>query len=67
MKLLSGVVLLHASEQAFAHANLVQFPNHENAANILVPVSVVLLLFGSMFVVWGLLTECGAKKTTPPQ
>ena len=35
MKLLSGTVLLLASEQAFAHAQLVQFPNHEEAAAVL--------------------------------
>jgi len=50
-------VLLLAAEQAYAHAQLVQFPNHESAAAVLVPASVVLLILGTVLMVWGLLTE----------
>ncbi len=57
MKLLSGAVLLVGAEQAFAHALLVQFPNHESASSVLVPASLVLLTLGSILLIWGLLTE----------
>ena len=61
MKLLSGTVLLLASEQAFAHAQLVQFPNHEEAAAVLIPASAVFLILGSILVIWGLLNEVRNK------
>ena len=57
MKLLSGAVLLLAAEQAFAHALLVQFPNHHLASQVLMPACVVLLALGSLLLGWGLLTE----------
>jgi hypothetical protein len=57
MKLLSGSVMLLAAEQAYAHSLLVMFPNHDRAASVLVPASLVLLAVGSLLVVWGLLTE----------
>lgn len=58
MKLLSGAVLLVGAEQAYAHALLVQFPNQESAATVLVPASLVLSTLGSILMLWGLLTEC---------
>ena len=61
MKLLSGTVLLLVSEQAFAHAQLVQFPNHEEAAAVLIPASAVFLILGSILVIWGLLSEVRNK------
>lgn len=61
MKLLAGVVLLHASEQAFAHAHLVQFPNHDEAGQVLFPASLVLLTLGAILFVWGLVTEARGK------
>lgn len=57
MKMLSGSVLLLASEQAFAHAQLTQFPNHDDASAVLIPASVVLLGLGSILWIWGLLSE----------
>ncbi len=57
MKLVTGAVLLLTSEQAFAHAQLIPFPNHESAANVLIPASLVLLLLGGLMLVWGLFTE----------
>ena len=62
MKFLSGAVLLHAAEQAFAHAELVQFPNHEEARLVLFPAAVVFLALGSILVVWGALTEVRHRK-----
>ena len=62
MKLLSGAVLLHAAEQAFAHAELVQFPNHEEARQVLFPAAVVFLALGSILVIWGALTEVRRSK-----
>ena len=57
MKLVTGGVLLLTAEQAYAHAQLIPFPNHESAANVLIPASLVLLLLGGLMLVWGLLTE----------
>lgn len=57
MKLLSGTILLLAAEQAFAHAQLVQFPNHEDATAVLIPASVVFVILGSILMIWGLLSE----------
>lgn len=57
MKLVTGGLLLLAAEQAYAHAQLVQFPNHESASAVLVPGSLILLVLGVVLLVWGLLTE----------
>jgi len=57
MKLLSGAILLVGAEQAFAHAQLVQFPN-QDASSVLIPVSLILLVLGTLLMIWGLLTEC---------
>jgi hypothetical protein len=57
MKLVAGSVLVLAAEQAYAHAQLVQFPNHESASAVLVPGSLVLLVLGILLLIWGLLTE----------
>lgn len=57
MKLVAGAILLLAAEHAYAHAQLVQFPNHESAAAVLVPGSLVLLILGGLMFVWGLFTE----------
>jgi len=60
MKLLSGTLLLLAAEQAYAHANLVQFPNQDSAARVLLPAAVVFLALGVLLTVWGLLAEVRA-------
>ena len=62
MKLLSGSILLLAAEQAFAHAQLTQFPNHEDASAVLIPASVVLLSLGSILWIWGLLSEIRSSR-----
>jgi hypothetical protein len=64
MKLVAGSVILLAAEQAYAHAQLIQFPNHESASNVLVPGSLALLVLGTLLVVWGLLTE--SRSATSP-
>ena len=61
MKLLSGAILLHASEQAFAHAQLAQFPYHEDAVIVLIPAAVVFAALGTLLLAWGLLTEARRK------
>lgn len=61
MKLLSGTILLLAAEQAFAHAQLVQFPNHDDATAVLIPASVVFVILGSILLIWGLLSEVRGK------
>ncbi|MBC7819078.1 MAG: hypothetical protein IAG10_19485 [Planctomycetaceae bacterium] len=57
MKLVTGAILFLAAEQAYAHAHLVQFPNHDVASRVLVPGSLVLLVLAVLMFVWGLLTE----------
>ncbi len=57
MKLLCGAICLHAAEQAYAHAMLIQFPNQDAASRVLVPASIVLASFGILFLIWGLLNE----------
>jgi hypothetical protein len=57
MKMVSGSVMLFAAEQAYAHANLVQFPNQDSASRVLVPASVVFLALGVLLLAWGLFTE----------
>lgn len=57
MRMLTGAILLLASEQAYAHANLVQFPNHVEARSILIPASLLLLGLGTVMLLWGVWTE----------
>ncbi len=65
MRMLTGALLLLASEQAYAHANLVQFPNHLEARSVLIPASLLLLGLGTVLLVWGVWTE-GRKGQCPP-
>ena len=44
MRLLTGAVLLLAAEQSFAHAQLIGFPNHDVAADVLMPAAFVFLV-----------------------
>ncbi len=64
MKLVSGAILFLAAEQAYAHAHLVQFPNHDVASRVLVPGSLVLLVLAVLMFVWGLLTEARSPNRT---
>lgn len=64
MKIVSGTLLLLGAEQAYAHANLVQFPNQEAATRVLVPASVVFLALGALLLAWGLLTEARTGRGT---
>ena len=57
MKLLSGALLLLAAEQAYAHAKLLQFPNQDSAAQVLIPASVAFLVVGLVLCFWGLFSE----------
>ena len=62
MKLLCGVILLVGAEQAFAHAMLIEFPNHDAASGILIPASLCFLILGGILTVWGLLTETRTRQ-----
>lgn len=62
MKLVSGSILLLAAEQAFAHAQLAQFPNHDVAARVLIPAAITSLIVGGLLFLWGLLTETRTPK-----
>lgn len=57
MRTLAGAVLIATAEQAFAHSQLVQFPNHLFASEILLPSSGVLLALGVGMLIWGSLTD----------
>lgn len=67
MKLVTGALLLLGAEQAYAHAHLVQFPNHDIAAQVLVPASLVFVVLGSILLVWGLFTETGRPASSLPR
>jgi hypothetical protein len=64
MKLLSGSVLLVGAEQAFAHAQLVQFPNQSTATSVLIPASVVMLTMGTLLVIWGLFSDARSVRNS---
>ena len=64
MKCITGGILIAAAEQAFAHSQLVQFPNHLFAQDILMPASAVLLALGTGFLVWGVVTECRSTNSS---
>lgn len=57
MKLLAGAVFLLSAEQAYAHSHMVLFPNHDTAAQVLLPASMVLATIGTLLVIWGLIAE----------
>ncbi|MCA9061942.1 MAG: hypothetical protein KDA96_02755 [Planctomycetaceae bacterium] len=57
MKIVGGCLLLLIAEQAYAHANLVQFPNHIQAAAVLIPTSLAAAAAGLILLGWGLISE----------
>ena len=64
MKLVSGAILLLIAEHAYSHSLLVQFPNNDHAATVLVPASAVALVLGALLMIWGLLTEARSAKAS---
>ena len=58
MRLLTGAILIVGAEQAYAHANLIQFPNQVEARTVLLPAALALLVLGVVALIWGALTEC---------
>lgn len=57
MRTITGAILILASEQAFAHAYQIDFPNAQLAQDLLVPLSAVLALVGLGFLVWGIISD----------
>lgn len=57
MRMVTGAILIAVAEQAFAHAYLIGFPHSVFAIQMLVPASLVLLLAGLGFLIWGTVTE----------
>jgi hypothetical protein len=57
MRIVTGGILIAAAEQAFSHAHLVGFPHGVFASQVLLPSSLVLLLAGLGFLLWGVITE----------
>jgi hypothetical protein len=62
MRTVTGAILIAAAEQAFSHAHLVGFPHGVFANQVLLPASLVLLVAGLGFLVWGVLTERASKE-----
>ena len=63
MKILAGCVLIHSAEQAYAHMNLIQFPNYETASQVLLPTSIAILVLGVLLVTWGCIEEISGRRT----
>lgn len=57
MRMVTGAILIAAAEQAFAHAHSIGFPHAVFASQVLLPGSLVLLVVGLGFLVWGVVTE----------
>ena len=57
MRMVTGAILLLAAEQAFAHTQLVRFPNHQLTQDVLFPASAVLAGLGLAILIWGVLTD----------
>ena len=54
MRMITGAILLLASEQAFSHAYSIGFPHQAYTSQVLLPVSVTLGILGLVFLIWGL-------------
>lgn len=46
-----------ASEQAFAHSQMIGFPNQLVAKQVLFPAAIVFGVLGAVLVLWGVLTD----------
>ena len=57
MRTVSGAILLAASEQAFAHSQMIGFPNQLVAKQVLFPAALVFGVLGTVLVLWGVLTD----------
>jgi len=57
MRMVTGAIFIAAAEQAFSHAHLIGFPHAVFASQVLWPASLVLLVAGLGFLIWGVVTE----------
>lgn len=57
MRMISGAILILASEQAFAHAHSTPFPNQVLVSEVLVPSSLVLAVLGVVCFIWGAVAD----------
>ena len=57
MKLISGAIMLLAAEQAYAHSQLIGFPNSRAAGEVLWPAALFFLIAGMSLLLWGIWTE----------
>jgi hypothetical protein len=64
MRMVTGAILLVAAEQAFAHTQLVRFPNNQFTQDVLYPASSVLACLGVACLVWGVLTEFRSARSS---
>ena len=66
MKLVTGALFLLIAEQAYSHANMIEFPNHIKASEVLFPASLTALILGILLIVWGLWSESGRSGSSAP-
>ena len=62
MRMITGGLLIVASEQAFAHSLMIPFPNQVFAAEVLYPSSIVLLALGICFLIWGAISDYKSRE-----
>lgn len=61
--MLCGAILIHAAEQAYAHAWLIGFPHQLHASELLLPASVLLLIAGLAMILWGIWGDVRERNT----
>ncbi|HUY88949.1 MAG TPA: hypothetical protein VMV10_09465 [Pirellulales bacterium] len=57
MRLVAGAILVLTAESAYAHAHLIGFPYQPAAREVLLPASIISMIVGAGFVVWGAISE----------
>ena len=57
MRMMTGALLLVGAEQAYAHAQMIQFPNHVEARTVLFPTALAFLVLGTFMILWGAWAE----------
>ncbi len=65
MKTVTGAILILSAEQAFAHSQMVPFPNQVFANEVLYPSSMVLAALGIGFLFWGVISESVSAGSKP--
>lgn len=64
MRMITGAILLLGAEQAFAHSQMIGFPNQLYAKQVLYPAAIVAGGLGVLILVWGLLVDSAVANTS---